>query len=637
MFKKSVIIFITMLLSAAMLFSAAACMRKNPYGTNEQTDYNRHPTDYDPDINSWEQIDPGDKDVDITWFMDYAYANQNLESLIFKRTGVRVKFQNALTNDHSELNTAIAGGKLPDVISIDNTSLRIQLAEEGYCYAMNKLAESYAPSLLSRVSKEHWDYYKSTDGNTYSLASNFYNDEEIEEFEQAGGNQYANGGLVVRKDYMDAYIAHMKAENPSFNPDTAITKPSGFLDMAKWVKRTYNIPNTVPTIALSPFKKTATNDIFSQSLLALMEFMGVPMEDANGDLVYQYGTAEFLSVVKVLNEMYRSNLIISDNFAYEIDDLTTMFLNGRPFAYLGADQEIRSAFAKREQTGYSAATKTIAPGYEYVSIMLTNEKGDAPLMMDYAGRGLYSVMITKNCAREDRVIKVIDYMMSEQGMREMSYGEIEGEYYNFTVRPGEINPKTGKPSKYGIIEPTDKMKRAVANGFSQSVSALGFGRMWQLVNPLYPRLTSEHDDYAGIIAPWYWTVYKNKKTYFGHTFSRVPFRYPLDVSDRKALMKYTDRQSAVEKVWIEALPQFIMASSSAEVETLYQKAYNLSLTKGAMEWLAFRNACFKEHKDYLGVEYAWPKADPDYTGASVKLYGNAADYADRPIWVYEMI
>lgn len=624
---------LTSLIILFILLGLFAC-GDNPFQGPADADYSRYPTDYDPDIDSWEQIDPGDEDVDIVWFMDFAYGNQNLESLIYKRTGVRVTFQTALTNDHSELNTMIAGGRLPDVISIDNVSLRIQLAEEGYCYAINKLAQSYAPSLLSRVSQEHWDYYKSSDGNTYALASNFYNDDEIEEFKEVGGKQYANGGLVVRKDYLDAYIQYMRSQNPNFDPDTTITKPSGFIAMAKWVKQNYQIPNTVPTVALSPFKTTAVNDIISQSLSALMEFMGVPLEDSQGNLVYQYGTTEFVEVVKFLNELYRNNLVISANFGYQIDDLTSLFINGRPFAYIGADQEIRSAFAKREKDGYNSTNKTILPSHEYVSIILTNEAGDAPLMMDYAGRGLYSVMITKNCRREDRVIKVMDYLMSEQGMREITYGEIEGQYYNFKIRPGEINPKTGKPSKYGIIEPTDAFKEAVRNGFTQNPALLGFGRLWPLVNPLYPRLTSEHDDYAGIVAPWYWPVYKFKKTYFDYTFSRVPFRYPLDVSDRKALNQYIDRQLDIEKVWIDALPKLIMAKSETELMQEYNNALNLSIQKGANEWLAFRNKCFKEYKEYLGIDYAWPKVDLNYQPPAVKLFGCADQYMDRPDWVY---
>lgn len=628
--KKTVAMLLTLVLSVACLCGCNGGI----FGGNKEADYNRFPTDYDPDVDSWEQIDPGDDDVSITWFMDFSWGGQNLEELIYKRTGVRVTFVNAINNTHDELNTMIAGNKLPDVISIDNTALRIQLSEEGYCYAINKLAESYAPSLLKRISDEHWEYYKASDGNTYCLASNFYNDADIREFEEAGGNQYANGSLLVRKDWLEAYIAHKKAENPAFDADATITKPSGFIAMCKWVKQTYNIANSVPTVLMTPFPTTATNDIISQSLTALTEFMGVPLEDADGNLVYQYDTPEFYAVMQFLNEMYRERLLYSGNFAYDNNDVNALLLNGRVFAFVGNDQTFRSQFAKREMTAYNAADNSVPASAQYVGILLTDEAGDAPLMMDFAGRGLYNVMITKNCAREDRVIKVFDYLMSEQGMREMVYGETEGEYYNFTVRPGEINPKTGKAATYGIIEQTDKLKNAVANGFNQGVTSLGVGRLSPLVNSMYARMVSEVDDYAGIVSPWYWTVYNNKKPYFGYTFSRVPFRYPLDVSDRKALNTYTDRQADIEKVWIEALPQMIMATSEASLKSIYDAALGKSYQKGAAEWLAFRNKCFKTYKAECGIDYAWPKADPAYVAPEVKLFGSADRYAERPAWVY---
>ena len=174
----------------------------------------------------------------------------------------------------------------------------------------------------------------------------------------------------------------------------------------------------------------------------------------------------------------------------------------------------------------------------------------------------------------------------------------------------------------------------MANGFNQSVLTLGVGRLSPLVNSMYARMVSPSDDFAGIVAPWYWTVYKNKKTYFGYTYSRIPFRYPLDVSDRQALNEYSDRQADIETVWIEALPQLIMAESAESCRSLYEEALQKSYGEGVEEWLAFRNKCFVEYKKELGIDYAWPKVDPDYVAPEVTLYGNAEQYMDRPAWVY---
>ncbi len=621
--KKSVVL----LLSILLLFTYAAGSACNPGGTGKPASglsYDEYSTDYDPNVDSWKQIDPDDEDVEITWFTNYTYTDK-VADLVYKRTGVKVKFQSAMKSDNSELNTMIAGGRLPDVITIGELSTRVQLAEEGYVYAIDRLAESYAPSMLKRISPEHKTYYAGSDGHMYGLASNFYNDADIAEYENdLGGNQFMNYDVIVRKDYLNAFIAYKTKQDASFNADTYITKPAGFLEMAKWVKSTYKLANSNPTVCLSPFNLTATNDCFNYSLSALMEFFCVPMEDSDGNYLYQYDTPEFVEVMEFLNKLYRSKLITSGNFSYTRDNINTQILNGKPFAFIGASQQHAASLANREKDGYDSATGEVADENEYVSIMLTNSKGDAPLLLDYAGRGLYITMITANCKRPDRVIKVMDYYLSEQGQREMYYGENEGEYYNYKVKPGEVNPETGKVSTYGVMEWTEAAKTALRDNNIQKCYDMGITRTTMLTNIMYTRMTSEN----GYAINWLqtWIEFKNKCTYFDYSVSRVPFRYPLETNDMKALRDYTDIQTDIEAVWIEAYPKMIMASSKEEMNNIYQKALADSYDKGATEWVAYRNRCFKAYKEELGISYAWPKADPAYVAPAVTLYGGSEKY-----------
>ena len=592
--------------------------------------YDEYSTDYDPNVNSWEQIDPDDEDVEITWFTNYTFYVSNFEDLIYRRTGVRIKFQSAMTSDNEEMNTMIAGNKLPDVITIGDLNTRVQLAEEGYVYAIDRLAESYAPSMLSRIPEDHKRYYVASDGYMYGLASNYYSDEDISSYEDdLGGHYFMNYDVVVRKDYLNAYINYRKGLDASFDADAVITKPAGFLDMCKWVKETYSLPNNNPTVIFSPFNLTATNDCFNYSLSALMELFCVPYEDEEGNYVYQYDTPEFVEVMKFINDLYNNNLLISSNFSYDRNDISTHLLNGRPFAYIGASQQHVAQLRLREQDGYDPATDTIAEDHEYVSIVLTNSNGDAPLLCDYAGRGLYVTMITNNCKRPDRVIKVMDYMLSEQGQREMYYGETEGEFYTYAVRPGEIDPETGKVSPYGRMKWTDKAVEEMQKDNPSALYTLGFTRTTMLTNLTYTKLTSM--DKYGINWLQTWLEFKNKCTYFDYAFSRVPFRYPLDTSDQKTLNEYTDRQADIEAIWIEAYPKMIMAANHEAMMAIYQDALTRSYSAGAEEWRQYRDRCFKAYKQELGIDYAWPAADPDYEEPAVTLFGSHDKYMiDRP-------
>ena len=624
---------------AFMLVLTAGACEKNPFKPNDKGEYKpRHPWEhYDENVDSWLQTDPSDENYEITWFMDYAFSNPNITDLIERRTGVRINFINAMTDDHTELNTMIAGGKLPEVISIQDDSLRVQLAEEGYTYPLDLLARYYAPSMLKkdRISEDHADYYRASDGHLYLLSSDFYDDAKIQEFAEIGGNQYPNVDIIARKDYLTAFLDHKRGLDPSFNPDTYCTKPSGFLEMCRWVKQQYSSFNTDPTVLFHTFRSAAVTGTINYSLTSLMDFMGVPYEDGAGNYMYQYATPEFVKVIEFMNTLYNDRLVISPNLSWDGARIDTEVLNGKPFVVIGGAQLYKNRLAQRELNGYVAATDTIAPANEYVGIVLTNENGDAPLLKDYAGRGYRMNMITKNCAREDRVIKVFDYMMSEQGMREMMYGETEGDYYTFKIRPGEINPRSGKPSTYGTIELTDKHKALVSKAFTVNLPNLGLNRMHPLINRLYQRMVSERDDYASIQSPGDWTEYKVKKTYFGYTFSNAPYRFPLDTSDRAVLNNYADWQADVERVWIEALPKMIQAANSTAMRAEYDKALALSYQKGANELIEFRNRCFKANKAKMGIEWVWPRNDPNYVAPPVKLFGFADQYAQRPSYVYK--
>lgn len=265
--------------------------------TMEELRYDEYSTDYDPDVDSWLQIDPDDEDVEIRWWVDSTtWDFYQLSDLIYRRTGVRVKFEKALTGDGQELSTMIAG-TLPDVITITDYSTRVQLAEEGYVYSIDRLAESYAPSMLSRLPQELRTYYAGSDGHVYGVANNFYSDSDISEYEDAGGSVLSNYAVVVRQDYLNDYLAYMREQDPGFDADSEVTTPEGFIDMCLWVKENKGLGNDNPTVCLSEFMTKASNGSISYALSALMQFFCVPREDADGNLVYEYATEEFQEVI----------------------------------------------------------------------------------------------------------------------------------------------------------------------------------------------------------------------------------------------------------------------------------------------------------------------------------------------------
>ena len=99
--KKLFKAFVCLSLAGFMTASVSACGDRP--GGRENLDYNQYSTDYDPNVNSWEQIDPDDEDLEITWFTNYTFYGSKIVDLIRERTGVNVKFQRCPIDEDSDV------------------------------------------------------------------------------------------------------------------------------------------------------------------------------------------------------------------------------------------------------------------------------------------------------------------------------------------------------------------------------------------------------------------------------------------------------------------------------------------------------------------------------------------------------
>ena len=622
-------------ISKAIGILAAVVLTLSAFGCNldklvniDELDYGNYPT-ANKESDSWLQIDPDDEDVEITWWVDTtSWDFYQVSSLIYERTGVKVNFQRALKNDGTELSTMIAGNNLPDVITITDYATRNQLAEEGYVYAIDRLAELYAPTLLDRIEEDYYQYFAASDGHIYGYMNNYFSDSDLEEYAANGEHIRPLYSIVVREDYLNAYLDYKVSQDGQYDREKALTGTE-FIEMCVWIKQNFNLPNSNPTVMLSDFPLKADKQNINSSLSAIMEYFAVPREDSSGNLLYQYEQEEFLEVLNFLNSLYRNNLILSNNFSYDSSNIITNIKNGLPAAVIGRNESYITGYAPYSASGYDPDTGTTDPSKEYVSIVITNEAGDAPLIVDKSGRGLRYSMITNNCKRVDRVIKVFDYLISEQGNRECYYGTTEGEYYNFVLRPGESETvvedgKTiTKTYKYGKIEWTDKAKALLGSQSGSGWYNAGIKQISLLCNPMYAEMTSVN---GAAIETYQW--YKCWDMLCGlipYTYSKTVWDFDPDSSD-PMYAEMADVQADMEDLWIDYLPTIIMASGSEEVESLWKTVLEKCEKKGLAEWKEFRNKYFKEYKEKMGIEYGWPAADPAYEQPEVKLRGGYEEY-----------
>lgn len=332
----------------------------------------------DPTKDSWTQWEEEDK-VTINWYVDLAGWSNNSSSLIskeiYRRTGVNIVFETPANADGSKLSTMMQTNTFTDVISIAaNTQERIKLAEaKNYIYPIQELAKRWAPTLLTRLDEEMAEMYAASDGNLYGIPNHFYSTVQVNEYKDMGYSLLSNGGIVARKDYLDAYYDAMYAADPNWNPASVCT-PQGVIDMCLWVKQEYGLKNDNPTVCLSPFESHRTTG--SVGLRWLMEYFSVPEEDAEGNYVYQYAQPEFEEMMVWLNELYRNGLMTSGNLTATASQIGGYIQNGLPFIYIGSPQDMGSYFKnwniKKTDGVYNYE------GRQYVPIVFGNSAGDVP-------------------------------------------------------------------------------------------------------------------------------------------------------------------------------------------------------------------------------------------------------------------
>ena len=217
-------------ISKAIGILAAVVLTLSAFGCNldklvniDELDYGNYPT-ANKESDSWLQIDPDDEDVEITWWVDTTSLDfYQVSSLIYERTGVKVNFQRALKNDGTELSTMIAGNNLPDVITITDYATRNQLAEEGYVYAIDRLAELYAPTLLDRIEEDYYQYFAASDGHIYGYMNNYFSDSDLEEYAANGEHIRPLYSIVAREDYLNAYLDYKVSQDGQYDREKALT------------------------------------------------------------------------------------------------------------------------------------------------------------------------------------------------------------------------------------------------------------------------------------------------------------------------------------------------------------------------------------------------------------------------------
>ena len=600
--KRKILKFITTFtLLIAIGLVLVACDEEPPFELGddgmaklEYPDFAETPDDKD----SWEYIGD-DEELTIKWYVDVSSwviptGKDEVSKKIKEVTGIDVKFETPVADDGTKLSTMIAGDELPDVISVPTSQTRIisSLAQQGYVYDINTLAQKWAPTLFEHLPQDVWDWWAFGNGKTYGITNHYYSYKDVPEGEQL----QPNGGMMVRKDIFDAWQAYCKANLADANGDVTypslkgetkkvvaegyITTPEGFKAAAKWALQNYKgtTKGKITTgLLLSQFTNTG-----SQSLQWLAQFFAIPFEDANGNYQYQFTLESYRDMLVYLNDLYREGIISTANFTQDYDGIGGVVAEGAAFATLVTPQNYQMHFVTAEEAGCG-----------YVSMYITNTDGDAPVLSDIRGYGYLMNMITTSCKRPDLVIKLFDFLTSPEGQLLVTLG-VEGETWNYTD-----NTKTE-------VAFTEKYLEEKAAGTATKYGLMQFDLLlnYQYYDNMQPK-TNNGKTEAELLR----TNLKRPLTIYAYDCNVTSLI--IDATDER-FNTYTNSLSKIESLLGKQIPKIIKASNANEAIKVYNQTVETMNRYGLDLIITMNSEAYAKNKVKLGLTYGWPPHQEGY-------------------------
>ena len=553
------------------------------------------------DKNSWEYL-PENNDMTIDWYVDVSSWPIPAENSVLRKikedTGITIRFMTPVTDDGQKLATMIAGGDLPDVISVSTASSRMlaQLAQQGYVYDINTLANKWAPTLYDHLPEDVMNWWAYGNGKTYGIPNHYYSYNDIPD-----GKLQPNGGMMVRKDIFDAWQAHVEADlkdaNGKVNYKGAdgsdksvewqgyITTPQGFKEAAMWaMENYYGTGNGKITTAL---QLNQFGSSMNSSLTWLSQFFAVPFEDRDGNYVYQFTSEGYEEVLYYLNDLYRTKvggnpLISTGNFTQNYDGVGSVIAGGKAFATLVTPQDYQMHFVTAKDSGA-----------EYVSMYITNEAGDAPVLADIRGYGYLMNMITTKCKRPDIVIKLFDYLTSPQGQKLVCFG-VEGETWN-----------TGADGK---VEFTQSYLDAKADP-NQTVAGFGLMTVDMLINYQYYDNVQPQTNNGKTESELFRANLKRPLSVYAYDYNATHFVVDATKDNFK---EYNNALTRVDTLISQQIPKILQAASAAEAKSTYDNTVKLLDSRNLKLVVEMNAEAYKKTKEKLGITVAWPMYQEGY-------------------------
>lgn len=367
------------------------------------------------DIPSWKT---DTSSADLSWYINFdwfaqTWGNDVCTKYITEDTKVNITYQ---SGSDDKLNTMLASGDLPDIITISGTSPIVKEASR-FALPLDELAAKYDPYFVKHAVKEEtYKFFTQEDGHVYGYPNFSTSKEDYE-----GTGVYGNQAFLVREDI------YLQLGEPD------MSTPEGFLaalDAASQLGLKNALDQDVIPFGTTDFvEESEKSAVFER---ALADFIGVPVLTEKGEYYDRYTDADFILWLKAFAAARRAGCTDKDMITMTKADKEARVSNGTFFVYFTPDLI--------SETDSITVWENENPDKSYIAVDgPASTIGREAALVGNTIEGWTQTFISKTCKNPQKAMELITYLVSEEGDTVMNYGR-EGETYTREDGKPVLNP-----------------------------------------------------------------------------------------------------------------------------------------------------------------------------------------------------
>lgn len=336
--------------------------------------------------------------------VENGWPDEGVTKAITEATGVKMNIDMPSGAEADIAGPLIASGQYPDmmIFSAYNSPYAAQMQEGGALYCISDLMDEYAPRMWEVVTPTLMQHHADEDGKLWKYVGFEYDQESIEASLEIGLTPSSGGNIMfVRRDVLEAFG---KEDIRSLDELTELL-----------VFTRQNFPE------LDPIKLDSdiTSGMFANHMCAIFG-MHLSKTYPQGDsLELVFKDPKYMDYVGWLNGLYREG-VITDNMLADSDQAKDEKTFAGKYAVL-----VDATFNIYNTVNTTIESNTGSAETTYKAIGPAEKEGIAFTAPSLRSKGGNCVVITQNAEKPDRIIRFLEYLLTDEGQTAITLG-VEG-------------------------------------------------------------------------------------------------------------------------------------------------------------------------------------------------------------------